>query len=336
MPLASGQLFADILMNMSVLRYIIKARSKLGSYDLNKQAENFLKNILNLTYGYALVNLNEGKKNAAAIDLGDEDEGISYQITATSSSKKVHDTIAKFVSGKLYETYGRLVVFVLTEKSKLTASFDTQGKFNFSKVTDIVDMDDLFAEIEKLPLSSLKEVHAFVMAELVPINQSLAPKGSLLAIAEKAANSPPKTAKKFFEFLKVEDEDVAKEFAALKRFYKKLSNFSSGQREYIALIMERGKIVGNYDPPVLGIDPDEILRLLKSISRETAVSFYRNLEQENLMSYEADEYGAPLILRHLMECEKDFFLSVKKFCKTKENIHRAIVDGDFTFLDAGE
>jgi len=322
-------------MNMSVLRYIIKARSKSGSYDLNKQAENFLKNILNLTYGYALVNLNDEKKNAAAVDLGDEDKGISYQITATSSAKKVHDTIAKFISGKLYKNYQRLIVFVLTEKSKLTASFDTQGKFNFSKETDIVDMDDLFSDIEKLPLPSLKKVHDFVMAELAPINQSLVPKDSLLAIAEKAADSPPKTAKKFFEFLKVEDEDVAKEFTALKKLYKQLSNFSSELRGYIAFVIERGKIVDNYDPSVLGIDPEELLRLLKDIPKDRAISFFKSLEQENLMSYEADEYRAPLILRHVMECEKDFFLSVKKFCKTKENVRRVIVDGDFTFLDAG-
>ncbi|MEQ1519339.1 MAG: hypothetical protein ABL931_22925 [Usitatibacteraceae bacterium] len=39
-------------MNLSILRYIFKAKSKQGHFDLNIQAEAFFRDVLNAVYGW--------------------------------------------------------------------------------------------------------------------------------------------------------------------------------------------------------------------------------------------------------------------------------------------
>jgi len=50
MPIASTKEFENILMHLSVLRYIFKSKSKLQQYDLNKAAENFFRDFLNVAF----------------------------------------------------------------------------------------------------------------------------------------------------------------------------------------------------------------------------------------------------------------------------------------------
>jgi len=101
MPLTSAKLFEDILLSLSVLRYIIKSRSKRGLYDLNRQSESFFANVLNISEGWNLKNLNHATKDHPAVDLGDDALGICVQVTSENRAEKIHLTISQLFSKNL-------------------------------------------------------------------------------------------------------------------------------------------------------------------------------------------------------------------------------------------
>ena len=131
----------------------IEVEGAMDSTDINRVSENVLIPLLSEIYGHKdLRNLNVSEgPNFPAIDLGDEKTGIAYQITSTANSKKIKDTLQKFVKHKLYEKYGHLIIYILTKKQKTyqERKFDEiiQGKFSFDKKNNIRDYRDLLKEI---------------------------------------------------------------------------------------------------------------------------------------------------------------------------------------------
>src|SRR5215213_6999152 len=96
---------------LGVFSFQSRAFSASGKTDFNKVSEDVLvplfKQIFNLP---AIRNLNSDvKKNYPAIDLADDEAKIAFQITATSDSRKIKDTLKKFVEHELYKEYSRLI-----------------------------------------------------------------------------------------------------------------------------------------------------------------------------------------------------------------------------------
>ena len=131
----------------------INVASAMGQTDINRESENVLIQLLSEIYGYTdLKNLNVSEvPNFPAIDLGDEKTGKAYQITSKANSRKIKDTLQKFVKYKLYEKYDHLIIYILTKKQRTYQGqgFDEiiQGKFTFDKENDILDYRDLLKEI---------------------------------------------------------------------------------------------------------------------------------------------------------------------------------------------
>ena len=136
-------------------------------YDINIVAEDFYAQLLNKVYGYNLCNLNAYEKNAPAIDLGDKNHRISYQVTSDNDSEKIKDTIKKFIDHKQYSTYDRLVVLILIKKKNYSTTFNTDNKFSFDKEKDIIDYTDLIKDIKLKDTTALKEISQFLEEELV-------------------------------------------------------------------------------------------------------------------------------------------------------------------------
>ena len=139
---------------LSVFVTEVKGATAMGQIDINKVSETLLIPLLAEIFGYKnLRNLNATERaNYPAIDLGDEVAKVAVQITATSSSNKVKDTLQKFAKYELYRRYDRLIIYVLTERQK-SYSEDTykqiiQGKFDFDPSRDILDYRDLLQKIE--------------------------------------------------------------------------------------------------------------------------------------------------------------------------------------------
>ena len=144
----------------------VKDDGKMGRTDVSRESENVLAELLSEIYDHIdLKNLNESERpNFPAIDLGDKQTRTAYQITATNTSRKIKETLEKFVDDdeKLYEQYDRLVIYILTEKQKTYrgGGFDEiiQGKFTFDKKNDILDYQDLLKKISGFPLEKSRKV----------------------------------------------------------------------------------------------------------------------------------------------------------------------------------
>ena len=146
----------------------VKSSNAMEMRDINQIAEDVLIPLFSEVYEHSnLENLNisEGP-NFPAIDLGDEEKKIAYQITAASNSQKIKDTLEKFVDHELYKRFDHLIVYILTEKQQTYQGrgFDKiiNGKFCFDKETDIRDYRDLLKEISGFPLEKLQKIETIL------------------------------------------------------------------------------------------------------------------------------------------------------------------------------
>ncbi len=149
------------------LRVQVELLSNLNLQDNNIHAENFFRDLLNLALGYDFKNINIVKKNAMAIDLGDEVKRIAIQVTSTSDFAKIKHTHGSFVNEGLDNKYDRLVVLIIGEKkSYREASLGGDCFFTMSLKDDVWGMKDLLRMISDLPLDKLEQCRDFLRAEL--------------------------------------------------------------------------------------------------------------------------------------------------------------------------
>jgi DNA polymerase III delta prime subunit len=142
----------------------IKGHKSMGNTDINRVAEDILIPVFKEVYDYRnLKNLNHHKKNYPAIDLGDETAKISIQVTATSDSGKIQETLRGFIKNEYHLTYERVQVYILTEKEEYKCSEKTfrditNGKIQFDKNQDILDCRDLLEKISKFKVGQLQRI----------------------------------------------------------------------------------------------------------------------------------------------------------------------------------
>lgn len=78
-----NQVIDNISFRLSVLKEHVKQLNSLNIQSLNIHAENFYRDFLNLVFNYNLINMNTIQKNTPAIDLGEKEKRIAFQITST-------------------------------------------------------------------------------------------------------------------------------------------------------------------------------------------------------------------------------------------------------------
>ncbi|QAT39173.1 SMEK domain-containing protein [Clostridium sp. JN-9] len=152
--------------SLALLSKQVELLNAVDLYDINIIAEDFFTGLLNLIFGYKLKNTNVVEKNAQAIDLIDEENKISIQVTSDNSSTKIKHTIHEYIDNKSYEKYDRLIVLILTRKKKYSRSFDTNNTFVFDKGKDILDIKDLIKSIRGLEIKKIREINDFLEMEL--------------------------------------------------------------------------------------------------------------------------------------------------------------------------
>ena len=148
---------------ISRFRYEVECSTATGTTDINVESENLLRQLFSVVYGHKdlkNLNLSEGL-NFPAIDLGDDEARIAYQITSTTDIQKIKNTLKKFVNHKLYERFDRLIIYILTEKQKTyraTGLEKIKDSFSFDIENDVLDYQDLLKEISDLPFDKLHRV----------------------------------------------------------------------------------------------------------------------------------------------------------------------------------
>ncbi len=153
-----------------IFAYQAKAYAASGNTDFNKVSEDVLVPLFRLIFNLPdLKNLNtETKANFPAIDLADDKAGVAFQVTATSDSQKIKDTLKTFVENGLYQQYPHLAFYIITEKKdsypeKAFADI-VQGKFDFNIDRDIIDYRDLVKICNQLQLDRASKIKRILEA----------------------------------------------------------------------------------------------------------------------------------------------------------------------------
>lgn len=148
-----------IVNTFSILANQIQIANCLNLQDRNIHLENDFRDLLNLIYDdRTFKNLNEDNLNNTAIDLGDNLNEISIQITSTTSTQKVRDTITKFQG----EYKKIIMLYCVIKKPQRTGSFSNLlGSIEFEEW----DLTDLSKKIQNLSNEKLDNVYAFIKSK---------------------------------------------------------------------------------------------------------------------------------------------------------------------------
>mgnify|MGYP006427838281 CR=1 FL=1 len=165
----SGILIERIVQDLNAFRQEIESNSKLGLLNQNIHAENFIKEVLNITYDLNLKSLNSDNVNFPGLDLGDDiNQSVAFQVTSRSDLKKINDTLSTCIDNGHYKKYNKIKFFILSKKQRsYTKILDTSPYFEFNPQKNILDFDDLFISIKRLELQKLEEIYNLVSDELL-------------------------------------------------------------------------------------------------------------------------------------------------------------------------
>ncbi|MBN9085169.1 MAG: hypothetical protein BGP06_19700 [Rhizobiales bacterium 65-9] len=152
-----------IVFYLSILKSSVEMHNSLNHQDINVASENFFRDFLNLAFGYQLKNINIVKKNADAIDLGDEEARIAIQVTSTTTLAKVKHTYTGFMNGGLASAYDELVVLMIGEKPDFRQdSLGDEGGFQISLKDQVWGMRDLIVKLDDLTLEKLEACEKYL------------------------------------------------------------------------------------------------------------------------------------------------------------------------------
>lgn len=154
---------------ITYLEVSTRNRGRLRLFDQHIIAEDFVAKLLNIIYGYNLINLNSKDKLCAAIDLGDDNKKVCFQVTSTSPEnqrKKIKETMRKFIKEEKYKDFISLKFLFLGDKQKeYRRGFDTQNLFTFDPKKDVINLQDLIDELSSLPDEKLEQLNHLIESE---------------------------------------------------------------------------------------------------------------------------------------------------------------------------
>lgn len=237
---AVAEAFQEVIVRLSVLRYTITANTRRGKNDVATDAENFFAGLLNILFGWKLLNLNVvERKNYPAIDLGDKHARVAIQVTAENGFDKIRTAVDTFYQYELNEEYDILIILILSRKPDyVTAPASlTRGSLEIRAW----DLDDVLVAIERqvflnelqcLDDALIRRIEQYTCRELPAIVRALSSDGgndqrSLLARLELVVGHPPATAQRFLAWYGTSDPtEAAAALQEITAFYEQLKNQS--------------------------------------------------------------------------------------------------------------
>jgi hypothetical protein len=135
---------------LAVWKANIETNKPLNFYDINLVAEDVAAKLLNWVFNLELENLNERQKNFPGIDLGDTKNKIAFQVTSRNDSKKIKESLEKFMNGPNRTFSEGMKFFIINDKPKLGRQRYDSICPDFDIDIDILTLDDLIVEIKKI------------------------------------------------------------------------------------------------------------------------------------------------------------------------------------------
>jgi WD40 repeat protein len=133
----------------------INAYNEIRWYDINRYSEDIALYLLNKIYNYKLRNLNDEQEDYPAIDLGDEDNKIAFQITSSFDNEKIKKNLKTF-STKDVQTYTNGIYFLILTLGK-TPEYKRKTKDEFKDIYPSFDPEHHIWTLNNL----VKKIKAF-------------------------------------------------------------------------------------------------------------------------------------------------------------------------------
>ena len=300
----------SIIKSLTWLSSQVSVNNKLNLTDINVHSENFYRDLLNLAFGYNLVNINIIDPNAAAIDLGDEGSKFAIQVTSTSALAKTRHTVTKFIEKGLYEKYDRLVILNITAKTAHTASTVGDDTYSLNTKNDIWDIGDLAVMINNLELAKIQEVSDFLNQQLYMKTTGMHPRNAetMLRLIELISDEEHPAAGEGFLDEPFPDEKINERFSDHADFLK---------QEFITLYQDYGAVLDSVEQESdvgqvkirrvsqhLRIHSDKVLTECNGDPKEALATLIDNfMVMLNENGFEADTGAAQFyIVKHLIKC----------------------------------
>ena len=134
-----------------------------GRTDINVALEDALIPVLQTVYNLPnLENLNRKHRNFPGIDLGDQHDRVAYQVSSTTTLKKVKKTVGQFRDKDYMNSFDELFILMLLPKQKSysqdSINIIVPDGFVFDVKRHIIDLSDVVREISHLRLTAQKRV----------------------------------------------------------------------------------------------------------------------------------------------------------------------------------
>lgn len=145
----------------------VTTRGALNMYDVNIHCENFYMHLLNLLYGWNLVNTNTIQRNSPAIDLMYREGNVIVQVSSTNTVAKIQNSLNKL--GTEYNGYNFKFVSIARSAEKLRDhqySIPSGVNITFNPASDIYGIETFLIKINSLSVPEMKVVYEFIKAEL--------------------------------------------------------------------------------------------------------------------------------------------------------------------------
>lgn len=237
----TSTLFREIIIDLSILRYIVNSCVKEQRYDINHDCENFYCGLLNLLWNKQFVNQNTVKRNNAGVDLADDSARIAVQVTSETSADKIQRTLDKIVSHNLRSKYDEVFVLYIDSKPKFDKDRKNAVEFTFSDNGDVyddekylIDVQDLLHQIEPLDKRRMKPIAEYIKENLGYYKRFLNEGSSLLDCEEfqsKKHSTLAGIAKYIDQYLKDDFDEI----------YDRLDKYSSEERNVVICFMKKCK-----------------------------------------------------------------------------------------------
>ncbi len=132
--------------------------------DPNIHGEEFVRVLLNILFGYKLINANQGAGNYACIDLIDYELALGIQVTSEKGSNKISKTIDCLKRRAMNKSIKNLKFFTLKPKQKTYKINASCPGIKFDWQNDIIDFNDAMQSIVNIQdESKLNDIHSFVI-----------------------------------------------------------------------------------------------------------------------------------------------------------------------------
>lgn len=162
----SKKYFDYIEEKLNTLSVRISRRAVLNLQDININAEYFFRDLLNMMYGWNLINLNDIQLNTPGIDLLYKERSIIIQVSATNTKRKIQHSLNE-INAQEYNGYTFKFLSIAKDAKRLrTNKYKVPNGIIFNPSEDVIDVPQLLKEILRKEIDQQKNLYEFIKKHL--------------------------------------------------------------------------------------------------------------------------------------------------------------------------